>query len=183
MKIINKLPHSPYFICIKGLNHKNDEELLELLGLHKCKEIEIPKDFEDENCIYISNDTSWIHIMDNYYYTFWQSDALSVRIEELGEKYEIFTFSVGDSDLSFDFKYFKNGTKIREYIVTSPNYNDEVIEVNNGTPLFGETEGLKKKDQFDRIIYIADSLGIILPEKEEEIRCYKIPNAFSVAIY
>ena len=174
MLIIDGLPHTPYFVFIKGLIDKSDKEILELLELGNNREVALRGDFNDRNCIYLSRDKNWVHIMDNYCYTHRGSQKFSNRVDELGKQYELFTCTVGDSDCSFDFRYFRGGKKIREYIVASPNYNDEVLMVDYGVPLPGESEGLKKADQFERVTYIAGALGIEIAAELKKIRCYEI---------
>ncbi|WP_422107015.1 hypothetical protein [Winogradskyella sp.] len=175
MKIINGIPCCPYFIFLKGISRKTDIEILSLFNFEIRSEVNLNNEFHGtENHIYMSRDDNWIHIMDNFFYSLWYSEAVSQRIEHLAETYEIFTCSVGDVDLSFDFNYYKNGKKVREYVVESPNYVDEILKKNVGNPLKGEYEGLKLSDQLESVIYIAKELGIKIPKKENEITCYEI---------
>lgn len=179
MDIINGLPHTPYLIFLNGLKDKTDQEILELFDLGDNKETAIRNDLSDKYCIYMSRDDNWIHLMDNYFYTHWHSKNFSMKVEELGRNYELFSCSVGDCDLSFDFKYYKNGNKIREYVVESPNYNDEILKVNYGEPLLGENEGMQKNDQFNRVTHIASSLGIEIPTDLNKIKCYEIKTKYN----
>lgn len=174
MDITYGLPHAPYFIFLKGLTDKTDTEILELFDLGDHIETAIRNDLSDEHCIYMSRDDSWVHLMDNYFYTHWHSKKFSMKVEELGKTYELFSCSAGDCDLSFDFKYYKNGVKIREYIVESPNYDNEILKVNFGEPLLGEREALQRVDHLERVIHIASSLGIELPTELKQIKCYEI---------
>jgi hypothetical protein len=174
MFIIDGMPHSPYFVFIKGINAKSDSEILEFFNLGRGKEVENDESFTGEFCIHLFRNSNWICLMDNWFYTYRHSEKFSNRINELGKEYEIFTCTVGNADLYFDFKYFKNGQKIREYVVESPNYNDEVLKTDFGTPLYGEQECLKLEDQLDRVLSIACHLGIELPKNENEIKCYKL---------
>lgn len=174
MKIINGIPDTPYFIFIKGVAEKSDQEISLLLNLGKINEVSDLEFFDDRNCIYLSRDDNWVHVMDNWFYTHWHSKELSERIEMLGRKLEIFTCSIGDCDLSFGFRYFKAGEKVREYIVESPNYNDEVLKRDFGLPLDGEAVGLKEENQLEKVIYIAKQLGIKIPTENCEIKCYEL---------
>lgn len=175
MDSVTKAPQSPFYIFIKGLQDKSAIEILELLGLGACDlVVGMVEDLHDDACIYIYNDKNWIHLMDNWFYSNWHSTSLHDRINVLGQTLEIFTCSVGDTDLSFNFKYYKDGVKRREYIVTSPNDNDEIISLNFGQPLAGEKEGLKQEDQLKRVTYIAKSLGIKFPKTMYDLRCYQL---------
>jgi hypothetical protein len=173
MQFVKGIPDAPYFIFIKGISELSDEEVLELLNLRGPNLVESPKYNDWEFCIYISRDQHWTHLMDNWLYSNWYSTELTDRIEELSKRFEIFSCSIGDCDRSFAFKYFKNGEKIREYVVESPNYNDNVLKINFGNPLPGEGEGLKKKNELDRVLFIAKQLGIQLPKSSAEIKCYQ----------
>ncbi|MFT5618169.1 MAG: hypothetical protein ACI85I_001400 [Arenicella sp.] len=179
MHFIDEKPFAPYFIFIKGINEMNDKDVLELLDLGKgnlveTTEAEDGEYLDDENCTYIYKCRNWVHIMDSWFYSLYHSQKLRSRIEELGKSYEIFTCSVGDSDRSFDFRYFKNGEKVREYIVDSPNYNDQIVRIDFGSALSSEKEALQKKDESDTVLHIAESLGVQLPKSAEGIKCYKL---------
>lgn len=179
MKIINGMPSSPYYIFINGISGKSDLEILSLLNLEIVKEIYLNNIIQDEeNYIYLSRDENWVHLMDNLLYSHWYSKEFSNQIEKLGKKLEIFTCSVGDSDLSFDFKYYNNGKKVREYVVESPNYIDEILKLDIGIPIKGEQEGLKKDDQLERVLFIAQQLGVKLP-KLHKIKCFEVKNSSS----
>jgi len=172
MKIINGVFHSPYFIFIKNLTEINDLDILNLLDLKGYVQENDENISSIYNEIYLAKVKDWIHIMDNFSYDHWLSKKFRENIEELGKYYEIFNCSVGNIDSSFEFSYYKNGKKAREYVVESPHYEDEIVTINFGHPLEGEIEGLKKEDQLERVIYIAKSQGIVLPQNDNEIKCY-----------
>ncbi len=172
MHFIDGKPFAPYFIFIKNINEKSDGEILELLELEHCEL------FDYGDYVHISQDANWVHVIDNDAYQLWYSQKLTNRIEELGKEYEIFTCSVGEPDLSFDFRYFRDGKKIREYVVESPNYDDQIIITDFGSPILGEEilvhEELVKGHQLAVVLHIAESLGIQLPKSAEGIKCYQL---------
>lgn len=175
--IAHKSINFPSYICIKGISEKSDLEVLKLLNItsditQAYNELTAAEDFD----IFVSRDDQWIHIIDNFFWMLNESEVVAKRIETLGEHYELYTCSVGDADLSFDFKYFKNGKLRREYVVKSPNFNNEVIAVNFGDALSGETEGLRKKDQIEKVLFIAQSLGIKIPTNFEKLTAYNLKN-------
>jgi len=174
--IVHKENNFPCYICIKGIAEKKDLEVLKLLqitsDIAQAYDELTTEDFE----IFVSRDDQWIHVIDNFFWMLNQSENVTKSIEALGVHYDIFTCSVGDADLSFDFKYFKNGKLRREYVVKSPNFNDEVISINFGIPLSGEKEGLQKKDQLDKVLFIAHSLGIDIPKDFEKLTAYNLKN-------
>jgi len=171
----HNIPLVPYFIFLKGLQDKSDTFIMDLLELGPGISIETTKDTSwQKDALHVYRKRDWVHLMDNWWYTFWHSEALSKRVEVVGEMLEIFVCSRGDADESFDFKYFKEGKKIREYVVESPNYSDEIVKIDWGNPLPGEAEGLKQKDQLHRITHIAKSLGIRFPSALSEIQSYQM---------
>lgn len=166
----------PSYICIKGISEKSDLEILKLLQVTSDiaqaydKNELTAEDFD----IFVSRDDQWVHIIDNSFWMLDESKEVKKSIEALGKRYDIYTCSVGDADLSFNFKYFKDGQLRREYVVESPNYNDEVIVVNFGDVLSGEIEGLHKKDQLEKVLFIAHSLGVNIPKDFESLTSYNL---------
>ena len=144
----------------------------------KTKFIEI-RDFEKETDFYlrVTRDKEWIHIMDNWLYSLWQSDDFQHRVDKLGEKYDIFYCSVGDSDDGFDFTYYENGKLRRKYLVSDYFTHLEITQ-NIGNPLPFEEDNLKKLDELGKVISIAKSIGIEINHKLENIVCYQYEHAF-----
>lgn len=176
MRIVNGIPCSPYFVFIRDISDYDDLDVLKLLEFESFEEIEMMEFMDDHDCIYLSRDRNWTHIMDNSNYTFWCSSPMHERIERLGRKYEIFTCMVGDVDQSYEFRYYRGGVKIREHIVESPNYSDEVVKVNYGVPLDVEKDVLQLEDPLDRVIQIAQSLGLRLPTVVDQMKCFRVGN-------
>ena len=166
------IPNSPFFTFIKGIEQNSFINTLKLFDLSNRTLVDYEKAKYNDDCIFLFRDKIWVHIMDNFSYSHWHSKNFKLKIEELGKSFEIFSFSVGDVDFSFEFRLFRNGGLVREYIVESPNFNDEIITKNFGKPLKGEEKGLQKKDQLMRVIHIAQSLGIEFPKNQSEINCY-----------
>lgn len=177
MQIIDDMPISPFAIFIKGVQLKTNEEVIKLLGIQYFIEISFEeikeRPEEDENCIYISRDDNWVHIMDGLEYTLCVTNGIESRIKELGKKYDILNYSLGDCDRSYSLEYYKEGKLKRSYIVESPNYNDMIITRNLGEPLLGES--IPEKDYCELIpMAVAKNLGIKVANKLQDIKCYDI---------
>ena len=174
MRSFNKIPHSPYFIFIRGVENKSDQTILELFGFNQIEPTSNDLVSEDEHCIYLYREKEWVHLMDNFYYTHWHSNQFKARIKELGKQYEIFTCRLKDVDESYDFKYFKHGELKRNYMSESPNYSDVDVTVNFGEKMNGELDVLSIKEDIDYPIVVAKELGIKLAKSKDHILCYKV---------
>ena len=174
MQVIRNIPHSPYFIFIKGISNKTDETILQLFGFQEIEQVSIQQDRNDKNCIYFYKDGDWVHLMDNYYYTHWHLKDFNSRIYELGKEYEIFTCRLKDVDESYDFIYFKNGKLKREYLSYSPDYTEIIVTADYGDKLAGESVPSSFQNDYDRPLLIAKGVGIRLAKTEDEILCYKV---------
>jgi len=105
--------------------------------------------------IYLSNDENWTHIFDDWNLILYRSKEFNDTLKKLTYNYEIFTCLVGDADLSFEFKHYKNGTLSRHYKVDSPNYNDEIVTINYGKPFDIENEAFKFEELSDKVMFLA----------------------------
>lgn len=122
--------------------------------------------------LYITEDENWKHLMDDWLYTLWFDKKAKLKIENLSNEFDIFCCSVGDSDSSFDFVFYQNGIKKREYFVEDPFLNGGKVIKNLGEVFEVEEIALLKKDQFKKVLLIADSLGINIKHNLEKIRCH-----------
>ena len=178
MLLINNSLHSPFFIFIKDNGQLSDEELFERLNI---KNYELISDAEErirgreltkKTYLYVAEDNSWKHLMDGWLYTLWHDPEIRKRIKTLSQEFDIYCCSVGDSDDSFDFIYYQNGTITREYVVEDPDYNGGFIAKDFGQPLDAEENAFKINDEIERVLYIAQSIGININHNLENIRCY-----------
>jgi len=174
LRNFNKIPHSPFFTFIKGVESKSDIEILELFNFNEIELVKNSKEGNDENCIYLFRDGEWVHIMDNFYYTHWHSTQFQSCINDLGKNYEVFSCRLKDVDESYDFSYYRNGKLVRQYITESPNYSDIEIKVNLGEQLQSELQLKGKSKNVDIPIIVANSLGIKLAQNRDGILCYEV---------
>ncbi len=173
---INKTHFSPYQIFIKGGFKMTDKEIFELLGLRDYKLIidEQEKKTGDlhKRYLFLTEDESWTHIMDDWFYTLWHDKEIRERIKLFSEKFEIFTSSVGDIDDSFDFTYFKEGKAIREYVVKDCDFKGGAVVKDFGCPFPIEKIALSKKKVDQKVMTIINSLGIKTKHDKDKIRIY-----------
>ena len=71
------------------------------------------------------------------------------RIELLaaaGQRWDLFSYSVGDIDESYEIVCYRDGELIRHRRVDSPRYDDRVVSIDIGEPLPAETASLWLED-------------------------------------
>lgn len=167
---------SPFYIFIRDSNSVGVAGIIDILDL-KCQQITQEEEQADEygnNIFYTTTQDEWVHIMDSYSYNLWHMSILRDRLHELGRNVDaLFWGSVGDSDHSFDFIYYKNGKLVRKYIVEDPTYQKGIVTENIGSPLEGESNALLQEDERDKVLEIAKLLGIKLKHKKENIICFR----------
>lgn len=117
----------------------------------------------------------WLMLADDWYYTLWHKQSTRPAIGSIGASHEVFAYSVGEGDRSFDFVHYQNGKLARAYVVESPNYSDRIVVENIGTPLPGET-ALLREDGDNIGIQLAETLGIKTRFKDDELRIYVPPE-------
>ena len=170
--IRNKVFDSPFYIFI---NSEKDEtkHILEVLGLDKWNLI-VNNNFDNffkspNKHFYTTWIDGWFHIMDDWNYSLWHDKTLSSNLQKLSQQYRIFTCSIGDIDESFDFRLYDKGELQREYVVEDFKLNGGEVIRNLGKPLKGETEALKIRDLSDKVIRIAQSIGINTLHRPDQI--------------
>ena len=155
---INNRVFSPYLVFIKCARIYENHDLLKLLGLNNHNAIEAEDDVA--SYFYIARCDEWVHVIDDWFYTLWYSKNFRRNIGNLAKSYDVFTCSIGESDDSFDFEYYKNGELVRKFVVEDPDDAEKIITENYGAPLYCEAAALSQDDNMDKVLYIAKSLGI-----------------------
>jgi hypothetical protein len=87
----------------------------------------------------------------------------------------VFACSVGDSDHSFDFVYYRGGRLVRRYVVEDHFRGAHVVE-DFGEPLPGEVAAFKESDELGKVMAVAASLGIKTDYTDSDLRVYVPPN-------
>lgn len=176
LKRLNQSYFSPYFIFVKYGFQISDKEILERLGLNGYNlildEKEREKEVLNKRYLFLTEDREWTYVMDDWFYTLWHNKEIRNWIKSMSQEFEIFTCSVGDCDDSFDFTYFKEGRIVRQYVVEDPHFKGGEVVKDFGMPFPIEKEALKKKDLYQKVMTIAESFGIEMNHKKENIRIY-----------
>lgn len=157
LDIYDGIPHSPYLIFIKGLD-LSDEEILYQLGLSGYSKLEARIPWSDH--LAISRDEEWTHLADSYAYSHWLSNDFRTKIQKMASSFDVFTFSVGDADYSYDFEYWASGERIRKVVWDDPKYDGGFLKEQHGIPLEGEGPVSANKDPLKGLWQLAQSLGI-----------------------
>lgn len=181
MRLINGTFYSHLYIFIKGGFRLSDKEIIKALDAIDYQLTKLGKLEEagDNRYLHLTEDAHWAHLMDDLVGTLLFNQQLQERLSWLSKDFDVFCWSVGDIDDSFDFRYYQNGSVIREYVVEDPKFNGGKITRNSGRPLAGEKDGLAKKDSLEKVLTIASSLGINLKHDLSKIRCYERPELAS----
>ena len=169
---------SPFYIFIKCAGLYSDEQLLGMFNLRPVnstyKELASLRDHDTDNNIYLTQDECWVHLMDNFGYTMWNHNGIFDWIGIAALKHDIFWCDVGDTDRSYSFTYYQNRAT-RRCFRYDDYYNNKVIERDFGEPL--ENEGsisCPGKDELDRMLMIASSIGIDIDHTHKKIRSYQL---------
>jgi|GEM_PF-3134425 len=128
-------PWTPYLVFLRRTD-LSDGELLSRLGKSDFTRLE---EFDrDRKYLAIGRDSNWIHIADNYYYEHWGSKSFRASIQELARETDVFTFSLGDIDMAFDFELYRDGDLVRRFVWVDPTMKGGYIEEEFGDPIPGE---------------------------------------------
>lgn len=150
-------PWSPYFVFIKN-THLTDRDFLAALGLKEYVLINSVRSRYDY--IAIGRDPHWTHVADNFGYSHWASKAFKNAIARICMRFEVFTFSVGESDMSFDFDLYRDGQLIRHSVWEDRYYSGGRLQEQTGSPLEFEDAIPVGKDPLDGLWRVASALGI-----------------------
>ena len=87
--------------------------------------------------------TEWKLVADDFSYALWHRPTTKHVILDLARRFEILTFSVGDSDQAYDLRHFVDGDLVRELIVDDCfGGGDQRILVDDGKRIPGELDPL-----------------------------------------
>jgi len=111
-------------------------------------------------------------IADDLFYTLWHLPTTRAVISTLGQTWDVFAMSVGDSDKSFDFAFYTAGKLMRSYAVIDPDYSGGRVAENVGDSLPGEVAAFEQDDELKIVFSVAASLGITTHYTVDDVRVY-----------
>lgn len=151
-------PWSPYLVFVKS-TAISDDAILNALDLGAY--VKIPAFDRRLSYLAIGRDENWTHLADNFHYSHWFSNDFKNAVSKLGEIFELFSFSVGDIDLSFDLKYYCAGNLRRRFEWEDPYNSGGRLKEQFGAPLDQEDAIIiPGKDPLDGLWRVAEALGI-----------------------
>jgi len=137
MEIIDGKPHSPYFVFIRN-TIMEDSELLTELGLQSYSNFSGTE--QNNPYICITRDDAWTHLADDWFYTHWHSHSFKEQLLHIAQECDLFSFSVGDSDMSFDFELHRRGVLERRVVWVDPNYDGGYLKEEFGRAMSLESQ-------------------------------------------
>ena len=157
---------SPFQIYIRCAGRYGVRELPKLLGLNYKFCEHAPN--QGDACAIVCEVDGWLMLGDDVTYTLWRNKELRSEVARVASQYDVFMFSVGDCDRSFDFVLYRDGKLLREIQVESPQLMERVLSNEYGDQLDGKMD-LREID--DVGVYIggkASRLGIRCPNANDE---------------
>jgi hypothetical protein len=167
--------HCPHFIYFRGGTKLSDEQILahfELSSYFRAKSYS-----EFATYAVIANSGDWTVLADDWLYTLWHQPSKRTAIETLAEERDLFAWSVGDCDRSFDFYLYRCGQLVRKHVVESPRFTDQIVTADFGERLPSETELLASNlDISIKLDLLTRSLGIDTAVSQDSLRVYWKPR-------
>jgi len=182
-KITQNKFNSGFFTFVKDYGEISDKELLKRLNVlhYQILPAEKGKNFFEYDCpkLYLTEDNEWTHIIDDYAYSFMKHLWIHREQEiilNLAKDFEIFQCSINEMDEGFGFSYYNGGRLQRQYIVRNrkSSFTETYVDKNFGDPFFNEEIALKKNGQKNKVLSVAELLGIKINHNLKDIRSYEI---------
>jgi hypothetical protein len=161
---------SPYLICVRAGGALPDAEILQLFGLLDYERVEPTRPLRRQAVL--ADAGGWTVLADDWYYTLWHMPGTRPTIASLGTFWDVFAASVGDSDRSFDFEYYRGGRLVRRHVVVDPHYRGGEVAEDDGAPLPGETAALLAADEWQKVLGVARAIGVPTAYNERDVRVY-----------
>lgn len=179
LKIVRGHIHAPYFIFIRCGEAYSDDELLGYLGIegyapdaNTCR--------SGMQWLYITSDDEWVHIADDWRYSFWSSDSIRDYIAAIGKRHDVFACSVADTYWQFEFEFYRDGELRRRFSMESESDRGFWSDVDFGKPLPAERPQSNTDDPLDYVLELAASVGVNTRHRRRRVRSYsKIYDAWS----
>ncbi len=182
MRLINGVFFAPYFIFIRDRGQLTNADLLRRLHLQHYQAHTTAEDATNTLCLrhlYLCKRPEWTHLMDDWLYTLWHDRILKEHLARLSEDFDIFTISIGDSDNSYEFVYWKKGVLRRHFFLGYPNYRDAEILKDIGEPLASEKRLPAIFNHDTHLTKLADLMEIKLIDSLDGVEAYACEEAIA----
>lgn len=173
-QIIDGRLHSGHCIYFRRDPPLSDQQILEHFGLRN----HLRADSLPKSCTYavLADIGEWVLLADDLLYRLWNTPTTAAAVESLAKSRDVFTWSVGDCDMSFGYKVFKDGELIRDYAVDSPHFDDQVVRTDCGVASTSELELIESDLPIDqKVSGIGELLGSNPFVSRELLRVYYKP--------
>jgi hypothetical protein len=160
---------SPHYVFLSDTSLA-DLAVLGLFGLQHY----VPTKFSRQRSDYIgiSSDGRWIHLIDNYGYTHLHSPDFRSRFHSLAQAMDVFSFSIGDIDMSFDIQFYRDRHLARYFRWDDPRIDGGHLGAESGSPLSFEDTIPRGSDPYDGLLRVAAGLGVQTDYSTHSIRLY-----------
>ncbi|WP_425618878.1 hypothetical protein NA78x_002597 [Anatilimnocola sp. NA78] len=178
-KVSNGHLHAPFFIFLRRDPELSDQQILGHFGLRTHRYSAKLPPFS--TYVVLADVGDWTMLADDWLYQLWHLPSTKAAIESLAKDRDVFAWSIGDCDESFEYCLYINGQLIRHYVVDSPHFDDQVVRVELGQRLRFESELLASDLPIvEKMIRMGANLGINVVVKQEMLRIYSRPHKFQL---
>jgi hypothetical protein len=152
----------------------SDEQILAHFGLNTHRYT--PKLPPFSTYAVIADLGDWTMLADDWLYQLWHLSSTRPAIQSLAKDRDVFAWSVGECDESFEYSLYQNGQMIRQYWVDSPHYHDQVVSTDLGPRLPFESELLAANLPIvEKMNRFGVNLGINAIVTQDRLRIYSKP--------
>jgi hypothetical protein len=161
--------HSPFFIFIRQPHGYSDFDILANFQLGSYRRSTATSRLGRHAILSAAG--NWTMVADDWRYTLWHMPSTRTVLEAIAKSHEVFTCSVGDCDLSFDYAHYQVGNLKRKYVVSSPHFTDRVVVEDFGAPSSDEVQ-LPQQAGDNPGIELAERMGIQTRFTSDSLRIY-----------
>lgn len=172
--------HAPFFIYFRREPQLSDKQILEHFGLNAYQSVaKLPP---GSTYAVIAEAGDWTLLADDWLYQLWHMPSTKNAIESLAKTRDVFAWSLGDCDQSYEYAVYRNGALVRQLVVDSPHFDDQVVRLDIGEqlPFESESQGLPIEQKMERFCY---NMGIKDVVRREDLRVYSQPYQSQLDLY
>ena len=176
--VIDGRLHAAFFCYIRWMDGQQmlpDETVLKILG-SDCSREPVSGDVLGKDRAYGLSHGGWRLLAGDYSYSLWRmaKSHWPMCLIELSKGAEVFAYTRPDAELAHEFIYVRAGEILRERVVESPGWTDQVVVLDFGDPMAGESRQLQQ-DVADQIgLELAVGLGIPRRQRRDGLRQYRL---------